>query len=610
MKIKALYGLIAIAATTTAVNADELNQTISVTKENETVEHKANKPEVFPSEKAASAKKVSLNFSDWTMPATIEPQLVVSQPQSQYDGFNFECRRGYAYLGMGNYLNISAAAGYRIVESRNADVALWLQHNSTKGSISNPLQFMLDPDYLGSLYTIGNGEKRKQFVVDDRLGLDVTNRLQAGKLTSAIGYHYSKFNYYGAAQAALSESSFDENYRQKVNDFSIAAKWESEGSDERPFGYHAGISYNYLGFADPMILIESSNPLKGMKEHDINVSAGAEFVWDSNSHAGIELAYQRLGYSNAINTLESLNPYTATFHSDNSGIFTIEPYYRKASGKINLLLGARIDLASTGTALRVAPDVKFDYSFNKNVALQIMATGGNRLNSIHSIMERNRYVAASAPYVTGTYTLVDGEVRLNIGPFHGFSISPFVGIAVVRNSLIPTMHCYNYDNVITPSVCIPDGAVEYVYKDRNGLKLGVDMLWKYRSLLTLEAKYTLATQSNDLTSGYTLGDDLAKHVVKASLTLTPIKSLDIRADYEFRSDRALFCTTDTDMLLVYTERRSLGAVSDLNLGATYRIDDTIRVFAQGNNLLNRRWQNYYGMRNQGIGFLVGVGVTF
>ena len=49
MKTKALYSIIlASAALTPLAAADELNQTISVTKETEVVEHKAEKMEALP----------------------------------------------------------------------------------------------------------------------------------------------------------------------------------------------------------------------------------------------------------------------------------------------------------------------------------------------------------------------------------------------------------------------------------------------------------------------------------------------------------------------------------------------------------------------------------
>ena len=48
----------------------------------------------------------------------------------------------------------------------------------------------------------------------------------------------------------------------------------------------------------------------------------------------------------------------------------------------------------------------------------------------------------------------------------------------------------------------------------------------------------------------------------------------------------------------------------IGLNTALRINDILHVYAQGNNLFNRRWQDYFTMRNQGVNFLVGVGAKF
>ena len=95
------------------------------------------------------------------------------------------------------------------------------------------------------------------------------------------------------------------------------------------------------------------------------------------------------------------------------------------------------------------------------------------------------------------------------------------------------------------------------------------------------------------------------------MTVRPIKKLDINVAYQFRSGRnVVVCNTVAGSAFVNLEQRSLGVVSDFSLGATYRINDILHVYAQGNNLFNRRWQDYFTMRNQGVNFLVGVGAKF
>ena len=49
---------------------------------------------------------------------------------------------------------------------------------------------------------------------------------------------------------------------------------------------------------------------------------------------------------------------------------------------------------------------------------------------------------------------------------------------------------------------------------------------------------------------------------------------------------------------------------DINLGSTYTFNKTFSAFAQLNNLLNSKYQEFYGYEMQGINFMLGGAVSF
>ena len=600
MKTKAFYSIfLASAALAPMAAADELNQTISVTKETEVVEHKADKMESLPDAAPVTASPVSLKFSDWAVPAAVNPWLVVQNPQRQADGFSFSSKRGYAEFGMGNHLNMVGSFGYRVLDKDKMTLNLWLQHNSANGSVSNPVTF--------EHFNVGDGERRKQFFLENRIGADFTSRFKTGELSAAAVYHLSKFSYYGMMIPATTE---EVEQKQRNNEASLNLQWTSRANDERSFGYHAGAGYNYSGYGDAV------EPDLGhsLSEHHLQMNAGAEFVWDEDSHIGLNAEFNYLGYTDRVVEYGVYSPiemsYGALFADRKQSITTLTPYYLKNNDRINLRIGARLDIASSGTAFRIAPDVKFDYTINDRASLAVSAVGGNRMNPLHVIAERNRYVNPSMALIDNTFTLVDAEARLNIGLFKGFSLSPFVGFAVVKNAYIPEIA--TTETLGGPRLSSPDllrGTVRYAAQDLNGVKAGLDFTYKFRSIAELKAGYMFTPQGNE--SGYIAADDRAEHSITASLLVRPIKKLDIRLGYQFRSGRAVSVrNTIEGQDISSLSQRSLGAVSDLSLGATYRINDLLHVYAQGYNLLNRRWQNYFAMRNQSTEFLIGVGATF
>ncbi|MDE5689882.1 MAG: TonB-dependent receptor, partial [Duncaniella sp.] len=58
------------------------------------------------------------------------------------------------------------------------------------------------------------------------------------------------------------------------------------------------------------------------------------------------------------------------------------------------------------------------------------------------------------------------------------------------------------------------------------------------------------------------------------------------------------------------QARSLGCVSDLSLGASYAATDALTIFANGENLLNRRYYRIGDRYSQGIRFMIGASLKF
>lgn len=590
MKKQTIYGILAAAAVAAQpVAADDLNRTIDVEKETEVVEHRAEKLQSLPAPAALTARTVTLDFSDWAIPASLDPSLVTQSPSRLADGFSFSEKRGYATFGMGNYWNITGNAGYRILDKDDMALSVWMQHNSTDGTISG----------------------KKKFAVDDRFGVNFMKKFDRGALSANAGYHLDKFNYYGG----LSPETADP--RQRVNEGGFDILWDSPAGDSNGIGYYGAVGYNYFGYKLPFVAADPAAALEPLSEHALRLRAGVEVMWNDDSFVGIDAAFRRFGYSDLYELSGSYNPILAGGESNT--MTTVTPYYRKNNDRLNLRIGARLDIAGTGTTLRIAPDVKMLYAFNSRVAVELSATGGNRINTFSEVAERNRYVNPSFR-MANTYTLVDAEAKINVGLWGGFSFSPFIGFAVVKDALTPIAYNVAFVNYSDASGIVSDqpyraisdpGASLYTTGDLNGIKAGFELTYRFRDVAELKAGYTFTPQDDD--SGYIAADDRAEHAVKASLKVTPIKRLDVYADYAFRSGRGVLqCTVydpSTGLIPSY-EMRGIGVVSDLGIGATYRFNSFVRAYAQGNNLLNRKWDSYYGMPAQRAGFIVGVGLNF
>lgn len=543
--------------------------------------------------------KISLDYSDWAIPAKVDPLVVTQTVDDFAEKFKYSDKRGYATFGMGNYLNIVGNAGYRIVDKDNTQFGVWLQHNSTSG-LTDGLYKNINEAYKYS----------RQYVIEDRVGLDFSNVFSKGVLTAETSYHFDRFNYYGAGLRTPG------NTRQMVNEFNINALWRGKSVNDNQVDYYIGVGYNYFGNKYGFWNTTDANGVlgNGLTENLLNLDGGAEFLLGDADFAGVDLGFQMLGYRNT-KTLDVVfrDNQPSAYHEmvlndaggKSFGMLSVTPYYSHRTDNMNLRIGAHVDLSfDNGTFFRIAPDVRFDWEMSRMFSLYASATGGNEIHTFHNVAARNRYVNPSLLLPT-SYTLVDAEAGLNFGLFKGFTITPFVGFAVVRDALVTT------SKEVLGTYPEPTVATTYEAVNMNGVKMGLKTAYNYSDKVEFKAAYTFAPQGTK--SGYQLADNRPEHVVDAKLKVTPISQFDLYVDYRFMGGRRIlnsFIDPSYIQPIQWKSLVDLGAFSDLGCGVTCRFTDMFSAYCRLGNLLNRRQQLYYGMYAQSFNVLLGAAVNF
>ncbi len=536
--------------------------------------------------------KISLDYSDWAIPAKVDPFVVTQTVDDFAEKFRYLDKRGYATFGMGNYLNIVGNAGYRIVKTDKTQLGVWLQHNSTSGFIDGLHNSINEKYYKYS----------RQYVIEDRVGLDFSNVFSKGVLKAETSYHFDRFNYYGSG------TSLPGNTRQVVNEFNINALWRGESVNDNQVSYYIGAEYNYFGnkFGFRNFCYDTGFFDEGLTENILNINGGAEFLLGGSDFAGADLAFQYLGYRNLQgNVSGGIYETTENIGGKSFGMLSVTPYYSHRTDNMNLRIGAHVDLSfDNGTFFRIAPDVRFDWEMSRMFSLYASATGGNEIHTFHNVAARNRYVNPSLLLPT-SYTLVDAEAGLNFGLFKGFTITPFVGFAVVRDALVTT------SKEVLGTYPEPTVATTYEAVNMNGVKMGLKTAYNYSDKVEFKAAYTFAPQGTK--SGYQLADNRPEHVVDAKLKVTPISQFDLYVDYRFMGGRRIlnsFIDPSYIQPIQWKSLVDLGAFSDLGCGVTCRFTDMFSAYCRLGNLLNRRQQLYYGMYAQSFNVLLGAAVNF
>ena len=604
--ISMLAAVLAVAGAT-AQNNDKKDLTKEITLEKDfvPVEKKATKKNILPTVKKVSAPaKTTLNYSDWSEPTTVPTSIPLMLPYGYRTAHNFSDKRGYLQVGGGMQANFTGSAGYRILDTEQNTLGVWLQHNSTWAG-KNGTKLILD-----------EAERLKQKFNDNVIGVDFENNNKAGTFTAALRGHFDSFNYYGGRNQA-----WDDKNKQSFIELGASFGWEGEPMMLRDseFDYHAGIGVNHAGY--DKTLLEG----KGAKEFVLNFNVGATYQLGKGT-LGLDLTGDYVNFkcekakTMSIYNEEGFSSYLVN-NKRSDFMLTISPYYQWQNNIFRALLGADIvlgnlNLLDDGKKVHVSPRVQLDIDIVDGAAFFVDVTGGKTLNTLSAMAALNRYSDPMGSYYN-SYSPFDGRAGFKIGPFSGFSAQIYGGYGIFKSDINNVVPIY-LTNFFGHLQVLPDSrlyaASHYMNIKARGAVFGAELAYKYRSLIEAKASFQYAPSEDDVDlrtwyKGYSFeGLDGANCHAKFDLRVTPIRPLAIDLGLLYRGGRSYLVPKDESYTNFFYD--DMDDMIDLHVGASYRFDKVLTLWVKGNNLLNRKWDYMVGMGAQGISFMGGVGLVF
>lgn len=582
-------------SSTQSTGQKELHKEITLEKDFVPEVKKATKKNTLPKvKKIATPARTAVDFSDKVTPVEVPTSIPTMMPYGYRTAHNFSDKRGYLNVGGGMAANFVGSAGYRIIDSDVTTLGAWLQHCSTWAG-KNSTKWISD-DAL----------RLKQQFNDNKLGVDLNNRMKNGTLTAGAVLHFDSFNYYGATDEVWSD-----NNKQTFIEAGVRGAWDALlNVNDHELYYNAGLTYNHAGYDKPIV-----EGAKAARENVLNLSLGADYKLNDNTIVGLALAGD---YVN-----------TRLWGNRNYFLLTASPYLKWENHAVSAQLGA--DLLIGKPQLRdfsgkqadgidnkkfhVSPAVKLDFNLADGAAFYINITGGKTINTLSSLASLNRYSDPTGGYLN-TFSPFDGEAGFKIGPFSGFSMSVYGGYG---------MYIGDINGVVsTAYVAGIEGGNEMVYASpvtmyqslkARGMKIGGELNYKYRSLIDARATITYAPAGDDVylngwTKSYPLdGLDGASLVSNIDVAVTPMRPLTIDLGMNIRTGRSqvyMPLSLEGDV----TRWFDMDDVLNLHAGATWRFDKVVTLWLKGNNLLNRKWDVMPGMGAQKINVMAGVGLVF
>lgn len=335
--------------------------------------------------------------------------------------------------------------------------------------------------------------------------------------------------------------------------------------DEMPFRFSAETN---------LLLYQRQHDLPHNDLQETLIRTKAEVTGDISDGQSISIA---LAMDNALYQHTDFENYTS---------LDMNPYYLLQNDDWMLRLGAHVDLAfGFGKTFRAAPDVYAQYNFADSYLLYAQAKGGKLQNDF-------RRLETICPYgkLTGqtdaTYEQLNAALGLKASPVTGLWMNIYGGYQNLKNDLVQGF----------------DGQGLLLYgQNTSNFYFGAEVSYSYKDIFAIAASGTYRNWDTK--------KDEANPYADAALRFKPALEADLHADIRPISP-LLFKLGYQHIARQKTEGTTVDAVSNLYAGLEYKLFKGISIYARANNLLNQKYQYYWGYPAEGINFVGGVSFCF
>ena len=567
----------------------DLNREMTLEREYNPTVQDANKVSSLPAVKEPVAKKVAIDYASYSIADTPDKEIAVLPSGKVMTDVIYNKRRGYFNFGGGTNTNLNGDLGYHILSTEQDRLNIFLSHRSTN----------TDVKYLQ------NDAEVKAKLNDNLGGINYSHSFDKAILNLGGRVGYSLYNYFGypiGAEIAgsswekfISSRDFDTNQADMLLRFNAGIE-SAEGASLRyllDLGYQS-FSHKYGPAVDA----------DGIKEQQI----AAEFdlskqVWGS-SRFGLKGEAFYLMYNEAKYTPKqsARSPHVFESNFENHYEATMTPYFETAGNNWKVRLGANLSVYNEPeTSFFVSPDIMAEIAVSPKAKLYLEAKGGLRGNSMYDVNQLNRY-ADNYQHAEATRTLLDGTLGLRCGGATGFWFDIFAGYKIMKDELffIPsTTGSWSYEGLFgTPS--------KLFQGDANVFRAGANLRYSFRQFLDLGLKAVYNAWDVNFEPAPGSGNHTPaaygkpEMEINVSADIKPIRNLSLLLDYYVATGRTISPMSE----------EKYKNINELNLTASYQINETFAPYIKLNNLLFQRYELFYGYPMQSFSAMVGININF
>lgn len=531
-----------------------LNRTVVVEKEYNPDIMDASKVNVLPKVQEILVAKKTIEYNTSLMPFAslnypMQPSLLHVDQQKE--------KMGYARLGYGNNGNLDAKFTYLFNLSNRDQIGVLASIDGMKAKLEVPVleKTNWNSRYYRSTFDINYQHSFDKYILDAGINMGVDN------------FNYRLLEQSGVNRPANLDIQINNTDKQRYSKWMLRAGFRT-------------IDKNL-----PIQFVAQTELLSFTKQHPV---VERENIWRVKADA-----YSGLGEGKVVGVNVDLNNYIYTGDGfTNYSSMAINPYYKYINDNWNLRLGAHFDLSfGKGTFLEIAPDIEAQYLLIKGCVAYAKLGGGREINDFRRIEQILPY--SNLASVKNSFNQLDARIGLKTNLGEGFWLDVFTGYKAVTNDLCST-------NINTS--LYPYGVNNLVIANTKHSYLGTNLKYSYRNIVDLALRETYYAWDNE-NSTYLLLKP--KFDLQFDATFRILPKLTANISYQFISR----CKTIEAFPELEIDK-TLSAVNNLSLNATYSLYKDVSLYAQINNILNKNYQISYNYPMQGIHFLLGVSIRF
>ena len=581
------YIVSALLAMSVGVNAQTVDQNVTVEREYKPIIQDAGKIISVPEIIEPNVEKTAAKYTEFSFPLPVGQNIqTLSAAELEHQRRN-NPKDAFVRIGLGNNLNNLLDFALPVLKKTDMRLDLKLNHLATFS---------------------------KEAHSTTRATLEFNNNEENSEFYACVGLVHEYFKYYGEQfdmtgtpkdLTSLKTGIYEELNFVRVNRTAQLFSLNNivNGADNDVFWrFNAFAGMRSLPATETIRykaevqyrLFDSRN---GLTENIIHSKANFNTP-NGRNRSGIDVEMQNMMYKTDIaNTVINVwDAYT---------VFSMNPYYSIERERWDIRLGVKSSFSFVhGRPFNPSPDVSFEWkAVPEWLAFYAGAGGGYKVNTLDGMFTENRFLFSDLR-VQDTYTPVSAYFGVKIKPVYNLLFDAYVNYQRIDNQYFFINKDYAYSLLSSTLLASPNDSIIYtnkfnvVYSAATLVKVGLRANYNLRNLVNVQLKGAY--------NGWNVEDiAMAWNKPKFEADLTAdwrvTRNLNVTSNVFFESER---------FAKLGEQSMRMRPKVDINLGASYSYLNWFTLFGKVNNLTNNRYQEFYGYEVQGMNVLVGASFSF